>query len=82
MTDPARPASERTRVRRVGERGVYDRETLYCILDQGLVGHVGFTGEDGRPRVVGTRNRRAVRSEEKTGRRPVRGRVRAEGRCE
>jgi nitroimidazol reductase NimA-like FMN-containing flavoprotein (pyridoxamine 5'-phosphate oxidase superfamily) len=32
----------RTRVKRIPERGHYDRETIYRILDQGLVCHVGF----------------------------------------
>ena len=48
----AAPASERTRVRRIAERGAYDRESLYRVLDEGLVGHVGFTGEDGQPYVI------------------------------
>lgn len=55
MTEPspkAPPASERTRVRRAAERGAYDRETLLAILDEGLVAHVGFTGEDGQPYVI------------------------------
>jgi hypothetical protein len=48
----AEPSSDRTRVRRVAERGAYDRETLVAILDEGLVAHVGFTGEDGQPYVL------------------------------
>lgn len=60
MTEPspprdsarAEPASERTRVRRAAERGAYDRETVLAILDEGLVAHVGFTGEDGQPYVI------------------------------
>jgi hypothetical protein len=36
------PPTERTRVRRRAERGAYDRETINRILDEGLVGHVGF----------------------------------------
>lgn len=46
------PASDRTTVRRVKERGVYDRDAIHRILDQGLVCHVGFTGDDGQPYVV------------------------------
>jgi nitroimidazol reductase NimA-like FMN-containing flavoprotein (pyridoxamine 5'-phosphate oxidase superfamily) len=34
--------TERTRVRRIPKRGAYDRETIYKILDEGLVCHVGF----------------------------------------
>lgn len=50
--DHAEPASDRTRVRLHSERGAYDRETLLAILDEGLVAHVGFTGEDGQPYVI------------------------------
>lgn len=32
----------RTRVRRQPERGAYDRETIYAILDEAFVCHVGF----------------------------------------
>jgi uncharacterized protein len=34
-------------------RGVYDRETIYKILDEGLVCHVGFSAE-GQPFVIPT----------------------------
>jgi uncharacterized protein len=34
--------SDRTRVRRKPDRGRYDRETIHAILDEALVGHVGF----------------------------------------
>lgn len=43
----------RTRVRRLAKRGVYDRETVYRILDEALVCHVGFIVE-GEPRVLPT----------------------------
>jgi hypothetical protein len=39
--------SPRTTVRRLPERGRYDRETLYAVLDEGLVAHVGLAGDDG-----------------------------------
>lgn len=45
--------SERTRVRRVPQRGVYDRATIEAILDEGLVCHVGFVVE-GQPYVIPT----------------------------
>jgi uncharacterized protein len=45
--------SERTRVVREPQRGVYDRETIYKILDEGLVCHVGFSA-DGQPFVIPT----------------------------
>jgi len=45
--------SERTRVVREPQRGVYDREAVYKILDEGLVCHVGFSA-DGQPFVIPT----------------------------
>ena len=33
----------RTRIGRKPERGSYDRETLYSILDAGIVCHLGFS---------------------------------------
>jgi|SRR5580658_8295758 nitroimidazol reductase NimA-like FMN-containing flavoprotein (pyridoxamine 5'-phosphate oxidase superfamily) len=45
--------TERTRVRRKPDRGNYDRETIYGILDQAFVCHVGFIA-DGMPVVVPT----------------------------
>jgi nitroimidazol reductase NimA-like FMN-containing flavoprotein (pyridoxamine 5'-phosphate oxidase superfamily) len=40
------PASERVRVRRRSDRADYDRATVYSILDQALVCHVGFTVDE------------------------------------
>jgi uncharacterized protein len=37
-----RTPSERTRVRRLPERGAYEREQIDAILDAGLVCHLGF----------------------------------------
>lgn len=45
--------TERTQVRRLPKRGVYDREAVYRILDEGLVCHVGFVAE-GKPVVIPT----------------------------
>src|SRR6202043_983259 len=45
--------TERTRVVREPHRGAYDRETIYKILDEGFVCHVGFTTE-GQPYVIPT----------------------------
>src|SRR6266852_3125951 len=45
--------TERTRVIREPQRGVYDRETIYTILDEGIVCHVGFTS-DAQPFVIPT----------------------------
>jgi uncharacterized protein len=43
----------RTRVVREAERGIYDRETAYRILDEGFLCHVGFV-VDGQPFVIPT----------------------------
>jgi uncharacterized protein len=45
--------SERTRVRRMHERGHYEREAIYAILDAGLLCHVGYVAE-GQPYVTPT----------------------------
>ncbi len=34
--------TERTTVRRLAKRGVYDAETIHSILDEALICHVGF----------------------------------------
>ena len=47
------PSTERTRVVREPQRGVYDRETIYKILDEGMVCHVGFAVDD-QPYVIPT----------------------------
>jgi nitroimidazol reductase NimA-like FMN-containing flavoprotein (pyridoxamine 5'-phosphate oxidase superfamily) len=45
--------TERTKVRRKPDRGNYDRETIYKILDEAFVCHVAFV-EGGQPFVVPT----------------------------
>jgi hypothetical protein len=40
-----------SKVRRHPERAAYDRETIDAILDEGLVGHLGFTSRE-RPYVL------------------------------
>ncbi len=45
--------TERTRVRRKPERGSYDRELIYRVLDEAFVCHVAFI-VDGQPFVVPT----------------------------
>jgi uncharacterized protein len=47
--EAARPATDRTRVRRLPKRGRYDRASLDAILDAGVIAHVGWTGDDGQP---------------------------------
>jgi uncharacterized protein len=49
----AGPASERTTVRRMPQRAVYDRATINAILDEGLICHLGFTA-DTQPYVLPT----------------------------
>jgi hypothetical protein len=43
----ASPPSARTRVRRVAQRGHYDRATLYAIVDAAYVCHLAFADEHG-----------------------------------
>ncbi len=45
--------TDRTRIRRLPERGNYDRATIEAILDEALICHVGFVVE-GRPVVIPT----------------------------
>ena len=52
MEDPrSDAATPRTRVRRVPERGRYDRATIEAVIDDALVCHVGFVS-DGSPYVI------------------------------
>jgi hypothetical protein len=45
--------TDRTQVKRLPKRGHYDRETVYKILDNAFVCHVGFS-VDGQPFVIPT----------------------------
>lgn len=47
------PVTDRVKVRRLGNRGNYDRDTIHAILDEALVCHVGFV-VDGAPVVIPT----------------------------
>jgi len=47
------PPSAKTRIKRLHQRGHYDRETVYAILDAGLLCHVGYLIE-GQPYVTPT----------------------------
>ncbi|HKS25253.1 MAG TPA: pyridoxamine 5'-phosphate oxidase family protein [Thermoanaerobaculia bacterium] len=51
MTDSLQ--TTRTTVRRLSDRGVYDRDTIHAILDEALICHVGFI-VDGQPFVIPT----------------------------
>jgi uncharacterized protein len=49
MTDFTR--TNRNRIKRLPKRGQYDRETIYSILDEALICHVGFSA-NGQPYVI------------------------------
>src|SRR6266404_9561907 len=55
--DTFRP-TERTTLRRLPKRGVYDKAQVHTILDEGFICHVGFA-VDGQPFVVPTGYARA-----------------------
>lgn len=44
-------AARVNRVRQLRDRGVYDRDTIYPIVDAALIAHVGFV-EEGRPVII------------------------------
>ena len=48
------PTTERTRLRRLPQRGVFDRAAIEAILDEGFICHLAFTDDAGRPRVLPT----------------------------
>jgi nitroimidazol reductase NimA-like FMN-containing flavoprotein (pyridoxamine 5'-phosphate oxidase superfamily) len=53
MTALPRPGSTpRTRIRRLAEKTVRDREVLYAVLDAGLVAHLAVTDDGGQPYIV------------------------------
>jgi uncharacterized protein len=45
--------TERSRVKRLHERGRYDEESVFAILDAGLIAHIGYV-IDGQPYVTPT----------------------------
>jgi hypothetical protein len=45
--------SQRSRVKRLPKRGHYDRDTVYAVLDAGLIAHIGYA-IDGLPYVTPT----------------------------
>jgi len=47
------PQTERTTLKRLPKRGVYDRQLVYGILDEGFICHVGFAVA-GQPFVIPT----------------------------
>ncbi len=52
------PQTEKTKLKRLPKRGHYDRDTVYGILDEGFICHVGFVVE-GQPFVIPTGYARA-----------------------
>jgi len=53
MPDGDLRKTTRSTVRRLRDRGAYDREVVHAILDEALICHVGFV-VDGRPAVIPT----------------------------
>src|SRR5689334_6880893 len=47
------PITDRTKLKRLPKRGHFDRETVYKILDEGFICHIGFV-VDGHPVVIPT----------------------------
>jgi uncharacterized protein len=47
------PATQRTRLARLPERGTHERRVIYQILDEGFICHVGFVA-DSQPYVIPT----------------------------
>jgi nitroimidazol reductase NimA-like FMN-containing flavoprotein (pyridoxamine 5'-phosphate oxidase superfamily) len=47
------PQTTRTNLKRLPKRGHYDRDTVYGILDEGFICHIGFV-VDGQPFVIPT----------------------------
>jgi len=47
------PQTDRTKLKRLPKRGHFDRDTVYSILDEGFICHIGFV-VDGQPFVIPT----------------------------
>lgn len=47
------PQTNRTNLKRLAKRGHFDHETVYSILDEGFICHIGFV-VDGQPFVIPT----------------------------
>ena len=46
--------TDRTTLKRIPERGHFDRDTLNAIIDEAMICHVGIVDEGGRPVVIPT----------------------------
>ena len=53
MTDELK-TTERTELKRVPERGHFDRDVVNAIIDEAMISHVGIVDDDGRPVVIPT----------------------------
>lgn len=53
ITSESLPVTSRTQIRRLPQRGEYDRNTIYRILDEAFICHVGFV-MDNQPFVIPT----------------------------
>ena len=53
MHEASTAPTDRTRVRRLADRGRYDQDTIHAVLDEALICHLGFA-VDGRPWVIPT----------------------------
>jgi len=53
MSETQQPATPRVRVKRMGERGAYDRATIDAILDATPLAHIGYV-HNGQPFVTPT----------------------------
>ena len=58
-TEPGAPGrsaapTERTRLRRIPERGAYDPAVVRAIVDEALIVHVAWVDDDGSPRQIPT----------------------------
>lgn len=51
---PMEPKSSRIQVKRLPERGHYDREVIDAIVDEALICHVGIVAAEGNPVVIPT----------------------------
>jgi nitroimidazol reductase NimA-like FMN-containing flavoprotein (pyridoxamine 5'-phosphate oxidase superfamily) len=56
---PRPPASDRVRLRRRRDRGIYDRRVIDAILDEALLCHVGIVDPAGQPLVLPTLHARS-----------------------
>jgi hypothetical protein len=52
MTTDRPGSTARTRLRRIPEKAVHERDVMHAVLDAGLVAHVAVTGTGGQPFVL------------------------------